>query len=316
METENKGKNDYKNDETSQNIVTNNYISRICDFDKIIHSKNFEEYSISFSGIDNSKSIVVLKDDEINSKCFDFLRSENNSINQNRNTISNPSVIIQPKKFEVLRKKRGRKEHKIIINKKKKEKIHNKYGKDNIIRKCQISYFDFIIHFINIIISLFNVKKNLKTKKKFIKLDYDFKRVVNRNQKIKLLTYTIEDMIKSNNISKKYSKSNLSSNKDLYEEIKKLGIPEIEKIFKKKFIFLFDIYHKSIRKFNLNELDENLPNLTIEIPEKVKLYKDILSKNKNDRKFEELMEKNIKNYFECNNYFCTKFKKWTLIIIV
>ena len=154
METENKGKNDYKNDETSQYIVTNNYISRISDFDKIIHSKNFEEYSISFSGIDNSKSKVVLKDDEINSKCFDFLRSENNSINQNRNAISNPSIIIQPKKFEVLRKKRGRKEQKIIFNKERKEKIHNKYGKDNIIRKCQISYFDFIIHFINIIITI------------------------------------------------------------------------------------------------------------------------------------------------------------------
>jgi len=52
-----------------------------------------------------------------------------------------------------------------------------------------------------------------------------------------LLTYTIEDMIKSNNISKKYSKSNLSSNKDLYKEIKKLGIPEIEKIFKKNLFF-------------------------------------------------------------------------------
>jgi len=72
---------------------------------------------------------------------------------------------------------------------------------------------------------------------------------------------------------------------------------------------LFDIYHKSIRKFNLNELDENLSNLTIEIPEKVKLYKDILSKNRNDRKFEELMEKNIKNYFESNNYFSTKLKQ-------
>ena len=72
---------------------------------------------------------------------------------------------------------------------------------------------------------------------------------------------------------------------------------------------MLDIYHKSIRKFNLNELDKNLANLTIEIPEKVKLYKDILNKNLNDRKFEELMEKNIKNDFECSNYFNTKFTK-------
>jgi len=111
-----------------------------------------------------------------------------------------------------LRIKRGRKVTKAILDRNKKEKIHNKYGKDNIIRKCPISYFDFIIHFINIIINLFNVKKSIKTntKKEFIKLDYDFKKIVNRNHKIKLLTYAIEDMIKSNDISKKYSKSNLS----------------------------------------------------------------------------------------------------------
>ena len=310
MKTEINRKNDYKNDETNQSIVDNNYTSGIYDFYdfdiKNIHSINLEEDSISFSGKDDLNSLEfpyfeVLNDDEIIEKYLNFLK--------NRNTISSPSKINQQIKFNVLRIKRGRKVKKAIINRNKKEKIHNKYGKDNIIRKCQISYFDFIIHFINIIINLFNVKKNLKTNNEFIKLDYNFKRVVNRKQKIKLLTYTIEDMIKSNNISKKYSKSNLSSNKDLYKEIKELGIPEIEKIFKKKFIFLFDIYHKSIRKFNLNELDENLSNLTIEIPEKVKLYKDILSKNRNDRKFEELMEKNIKNYFESNNYFSTKLKQ-------
>jgi len=311
MEKEINGKNDYKNDETNQSIVANNYTSGIYDFDgfdfKSIHSINLEEDSISFSGKDDSKSLefpyfeVLNDDDEINEKLLNFLK--------NRYTISSPSKTSQQIKFKVLRIKRGRKEKKDILSRNKKEKIHNKYGKDNIIRKCQISYFDFIIHFINIIINLFNVKKSLKTNNEFIKLDYNFKRVVNGKQKIKLLTYTIEDMIKSNNISRKYSKSNLSSNKDLYKEIKKLGIPEIEKIFKKKFIFLFDIYHKSIRKFNLKELDENLANLTIEIPEKVKLYKDILRKNKNDRKFEELMEKNIKNYFECSKYFSIKFKQ-------
>ena len=310
MNTEINGQNDYKNDETRQSIIANNYTSGINDFDdfdiKNINSINSEEDSISFPGKDDSKSLEfphfeALNVDEINEKYLKFLRDIN--------TISTPFESNQQIKFKVSRIKRGRKVTKSVLNKKKKGKIHNKYGKDNIIRKCQISYFDFIIHFINIIINLFNVKKSIKTNtnKEFIKLDYDFKKIVNRSHKIKLLTYTIEDILKSNNISKKYSKSNLSSNKDLYEEIKKLGIPEIEKIFKKKFIFLFDIYHKSIRKFNLNDLDENLADLTIEIPQKVKLYKDILNKNLNDRKFEELMEKNIKNYFECSNYFNTKF---------
>jgi hypothetical protein len=121
-------------------------------------------------------------------------------------------------------------------------------------------------------------------------------------------TNSIEEMMKKN-ISKKHSRSRLSSNKDLCEEIKQYGIPEIEKIFKKNFIFLFDIYHKSVRKFNLKELDESFANLVIEIPETIELYEDMLNKNQNDIKFEEykkLMENSIKNYFVCTNLFYTK----------
>lgn len=81
------------------------------------------------------------------------------------------------------------------------------------------------------------------------------------------------------------------------------------KKYLKKFYFLFDIYYKSNRKINLKELDESLSNLTIEIPETVELYKDMLNKNRADSKFKEykaLMENYIKNYFVCSNLFCTK----------
>ena len=80
-------------------------------------------------------------------------------------------------------------------------------------------------------------------------------------------------------------------------------------MFKKNFIFLFDIYHKTIRSFNLKDLDEGLENLKVEIPENVELYKDLLNKNLKDTKFEEyktLMESYIKNYFECNILFSIK----------
>ena len=72
---------------------------------------------------------------------------------------------------------------------------------------------------------------------------------------------------------------------------------------------MFDIYHKSIREFNLKDLDESLANLKIGISEEVELYNDLLNKNLKEMKIEEykaLMESHIKNYFESNILFCIK----------
>ena len=302
---------DYKNDETSPSIIVSKSISEIDPYDcNIFNIENLEKDNNSLSEIEDYKSLGFpynfekLKDhedeiDEIDEKDLYFLKDEKNSANKNINQNN--------KKFKVSTKKRGRKKE-IKVNKKKKEKTHTKYDKDNLLRKCQVRYFDFIIDFLNILIKLFNSKMKLNPKRKFFPIDYEIKKIVNRTQKIKMHTNSIEEMIK-NNISKKYSKSKPSSNKDLCEEIKQCGIPEIEKILKKSFIFLFDIYHKSIREFNLMDLDENLANLRIEISEEVELYKDMLNKNHKEMKIEEykaLMESHIKNYFESNTLFITK----------
>lgn len=310
MSREDNGSIDYKNDETSPSIIVNKSISEIDLYDfKIFNIENYEEDNNSFLEIGDYKSFGFpynyekLKDneDEIDKTDLLFLKGEKNSENNNSNINQNS------KKFKVSTKKRGRKKE-IKLNNKKKEKTHTKYDKDNLLRKCQISYFDFMIDFLNIIIKSFNSKMKLNPKKKFFPIDYDIKKIVNRTQKIKLLTNSIEEMMNIN-ISRKYSKSKPTSNKDLCDEIKQYGIPEIEKIFKKKFIFLFDIYHKSIREFNLRELDESLADLKIEISEEVELYKDMLNKNLKDEKIEEykqLMESHIKNYFESQILFCTK----------
>ena len=313
MKREDNGSDDYKNNETIPSLIVNKSISEIDAYDfKIFLNENLEDDNNSLSKIKDSKTIGFpynseeLKDDEddIDEKDLYFLKGENNSTNQDNNIYQNS------KKFKVSTNKRGRKKE-IKLNKKRKEKSHNKFVKDNIITKCQVSYFNFMIDFLNILIKLFNSKMNLAPKKKFIPIDNEIKKIVNKEQKKKIQTFSIEDMIK-NNISKKYSKSKPTSNKDLYEEIKQYGIPEIEKIFKKKFIFLFDIYYKSIREFNLRDLDQSFGNIAIEIPENVELYKDMLNKNRDDSKFEEykvLMESHVKNYFfDYRNLFCTKVK--------
>ena len=296
MKREDKGSNEHKNEETSPSIVSINSIQEKDDYNNsFAYSENLVEDNNSLFEIRDSAFIgfpPFHEDDEIDYNRLYLIKYEKS----------------QTKKFKVSKNQRGRKKKEIPLNKKRIEKVHNKFGKDNMIRKCQVSYFNFMIDFINLFIRLFNSKMRLSPKKEFFPIDYDIKKIVNRNQKIMIHTNSIEEMMKKN-ISKKHSRSRLSSNKDLCEEIKQYGIPEIEKIFKKNFTFLFDIYHKSVRKFNLKELDESFANLIIEIPETVELYEDMLNKNQNDIKFEEykkLMENSIKNYFVCTNLFYTK----------
>ena len=296
MKREDKGSNEHKNEETSPSIVSINSIQEKDDYNNsFTYSENLVEDNNSLFEIRDSAFIgfpPFHEDDEIDYNRLYLIKYEKS----------------QTKKFKVSKNQRGRKKKEITLNKKRIEKVHNKYGKDNMIRKCQVSYFNFMIDFINLFIRLFNSKMRLNPKKEFFPIDYNIKKNVNRNQKIMIHTNSIEEMMKKN-ISKKHSRSRLSSNKDLCEEIKQYGIPEIEKIFKKNFTFLFDIYHKSVRKFNLKELDESFANLIIEIPETVELYEDMLNKNQNDIKFEEykkLMENSIKNYFVCTNLFYTK----------
>ena len=296
MKREDKGSNEHKNEETSPSIVSINSIQEKDDYNNsFTSSENLVEDNNSLFKIVDSAFIgfpPFHEDDEIDYNRLYLIKYEKS----------------QTKKFKVSKNQRGRKKKEITLNKKRIEKVHNKFGKDNMIRKCQVSYFNFMIDFINLFIRLFNSKMRLSPKKEFFPIDYDIKKIVNRNQKIMIHTNSIEEMMKKN-ISKKHSRSRLSSNKDLCEEIKQYGIPEIEKIFKKNFIFLFDIYHKSVRKINLKELDESFANLVIEIPETIELYEDMLNKNQNDIKFEEykkLMENSIKNYFVCTNLFYTK----------
>ena len=67
-------------------------------------------------------------------------------------------------------KKRGRQ-----TNLKEEKKTHDKFSDDNILRKIQVHFISFIILFLNDILRSFGIKE------KFLKLDYKFKKDVNKN---------------------------------------------------------------------------------------------------------------------------------------
>ena len=259
----------------------------------IIDSINFLGYSYNFI------KIPAINED-INGHQSNLLF---NSVNLANSIDNNSSFILTPspkKKFIIFHKKKRGRERTKTITYIKNIKIHNKLSDDNIIRKCQVSYINFIIEFMNILCSKFNINQT------FFPLDYQFKKIINKKYRNKLISQSIEDIIK-NNISPKYSTKEKSSNKEICEIIRKKGLTDFINILNKRFLFFFDkIYFTSRRRFNLKQF--NLADIEIELPNNVELYENLLDKNKNDRNYKhykEKMEKIIQKYFlpKVNKYF-------------
>ena len=180
---------------------------------------------------------------------------------------------VQAKKFEVkkedlskndcftaIKKKRGRGK----VNSDPSDKTHDKFAPDNLLRKIQVHYLSFIISFLNEILLLF------KYQKKFLKLDYEFKKNVNKKNVQELKEQKIRDIV-CNKISKKYR--NLEySNSEIYEQIKDNEV--LNKILSENYLSLFKkIYYKSSKIINLKEygIDQN-----IVLSKEVKMFDDLL----------------------------------------
>ena len=180
-----------------------------------------------------------------------------------------------------------------IFDEEERPYVHTKNKCDNILTKLQVSYVNFLVYLVNIILEAYG-RKDLK----FYLIDSAIKKNNKIENRQKLKEGTIADILK-NNISKKYSTLSQESNFCTYDELEKEGLKDILNVLNQKFLFFFeDIYFKNLRKFNLNQF--GLMNLDIEIPAKIELYENLLMKNKADPTFENYkvkMEKCAKRHF-------------------
>ena len=227
--------------------------------------RTFSE-KLNFSSFFQSYSIFSSEEEEIeeNEKIYCIKESEG----------SIPTG--QAKKFEVkkedfskndyftaIKKKRGRGKVNSDIN----DKTHDKFAPDNLLRKIQVHYLTFIISFLNEILLLF------KYHKKFLKLNYEFKKNVNKKNVQEIKKQKIIDIV-CNKISKKYRNVEYS-NSSICEQIKDNEV--LNKILSENYLSLFKkIYYKSSRIINLKEygLDQN-----IVLSKEVKMFDDLLKCN-------------------------------------
>ena len=186
----------------------------------------------------------------------------------------------------MLKKKRGRRPKKgIKIKKNKVRKQPRKYDEDNINRKNQINFINYIMDFLNCLLQEYGIKYRFK------KIAYCFK----KNSKFEyfelLKRKTLGDILKLK-ISEKYTNFDENHNLKTHEEIKDL--PVIGDLLKENYLTFFqEVYYKSERKISLKKYgsDEILT-----LHDNIKTYKDKVN-NFVDRNYAEVYESTIREFY-------------------
>lgn len=165
-------------------------------------------------------------------------------------------------------------------------KIHDKYDEDNILRKINVHFLNFLISFLNEILSKCNIKEE-----KFKKINGKYKKIINQKNFNFIKNETIEKILNKENDEKFNDKY---INKELFNSIKDKKI--FNKIISKKYIEIFKEFYYTNEKKNkiiYEGLELNLTNT----------YGDFMNKIKGDNLYKQNIEKVIQK-----NYFPKKFK--------
>ena len=184
--------------------------------------------------------------------------------------------------------KSGRKRRRQLENG---EKIHDRYSTDNILRRIQVHYMTFIINIVNELLNYLGYKY------KFIDIDYNIKKAINKKQFYAIKKLNIAQIICQTS-SPKFKNHSKQKNNNIYEKVK--GDEKVNQFLSKTFMELFkDVYLKDKRY--INEY-----GLIFPLSEKVKTYKDLFSKKKEKdeineykKKVDEIIQIYYLNMFKC-----------------
>ena len=211
-------------------------------------------------------------------------------INYDNQQESNLIKTMKKKETTKLRKKRKSiKEVKEIIIKR-----HTALDDDNILRKVQVQFISFIIHYSNDVISF--LVKGFEKKPSFQDVDYELKKVVNHKNVESLKKKAIGEIIQFNITSKFKKKEKNENEKTLKILLKKC--PSLEEYFKTNYLDLFIKYYN-----NENDIFE-VDGKRIPLSEKTKkkTFSSLIKKKKNNN-----LKERIK--YVCINYLINSYKK-------
>ena len=280
------------------------------DFD-ILSSPLNEEDNNFINKMNSREEPSSLESNFRNNSLKSFIENENNNQNEYHSTFNtsknNDNCIYKNINFKtVLRHKRGRKEKDKKIGK----KYHGSGDFDNIQRKIQVSFFNFLIKLAN---DAIKTVLGEDTKFCFEDVKYKFKKVVSHDYLEKLKKSKFSDILNLDVSPKKRSYSE-NSNKKTFTEVCMLS-PELKKLFESNYLYLFQKYFCEIEK-NLDIIE--IEGFKIKLSKNTKTLFDLLNKN-NDQKekfidvvknvyFSGLIYKN-ENIFKTSNTFVISHKE-------
>ena len=217
-------------------------------------------------------------ENEIDEKSI-YLIGENVNSNSNESTRRNNSQIIN-NLFISKKTNRGRHRLNEQTSEKAGHKIHGKDDNDNILRKIQVNSLNYMISFANSTLKEFNYEEE------FLNIDNNFKINVNKESLDSLKTQTLSDIV-CNNISSKYTRKDIDTNRKIYEKIKENKV--LKKIFDENYLVLFKLFFENKKRISLKDYGSDKE---IFLTEKTKTFKDLINKNLNDETY-------IKNLYRC-----------------
>ena len=164
----------------------------------------------------------------------------------------------------------------------------------------------------NLILMVLSKKNGIKFDSQFYNLENDYKNKISKKSFNSFRNQTIKDAIIKSKISSQYKTKDKNSNIETCNKIEnEVKLKDLSIILNKNILFFFDKIYKKERKkeYNLNEL--GLFDLKFVLPEDIKLYEDLLTKN-------EKIEENFNEYKTelnicCNTNFMPEKKIPTFI---
>ena len=222
----------------------------------------------------------------------EFSKINNNIINTNisKSTISSSKIFSvikseKPKLRDNIKKIYIKKEEK---HKKLNRKKHTGFDNDNIIRKIQVHFINFIIFFCNdVILNLIGEKKIPK----FQQLDHKLKKYVSFRKIEWFKNLTVAEIIKLK-ISPKIKRHDIDVNSTIYNEVCELN-PFIQDYLKIKYSDLFKEYYN-----NKNKL-LNVNGTIIHLSEKTKTFNDLINKKKYYKYRQKFNYISINHFLKC-----------------
>ena len=274
----------FSSDEEDTSIDNYSYFNlpyKPIDYDKLFKEKRNTKYNDLETNENISFKLVY-------NQVFNLSKEETIIDNENKEHLIMPKPT-EPTKSFISKRKRGRKTANNSNNKRKRNP-HDKYSDDNVIKKIQIHYMNFIIDFINDCISSY---EEYKKKKSFYFKDFIHKVKSDSSKKHieELENSTINDLLKNIPISNKNKKCSEMQNKNLVDKILKIEKDNFFKnLFEMKYLELFDYYFNNNEPSNKIEINNKKIKLL-----KTKLFYELIQKNKEMKeRILQVIEKNYK----------------------